>query len=62
MAAVRKVRPPKFNDTTGAIRALAMDAVQKANSGHPGAPVVSLNLGGLTLRTAAIFTCLLSTH
>ncbi len=39
MAAVRKVRPPKFNDTTGAIRALAMDAVQKANSGHPGAPM-----------------------
>ncbi len=39
MAAVRKVKPPKFNDTTGAIRALAMDAVQKANSGHPGAPM-----------------------
>ncbi len=39
MASVRKVRPPKFNDTTGAIRALAMDAVQKANSGHPGAPM-----------------------
>ncbi len=39
MAAVRKVRPPQFNDTTGAIRALAMDAVQKANSGHPGAPM-----------------------
>ena len=39
MAAARKVHPPKFNDTTGAIRALAMDAVQKANSGHPGAPM-----------------------
>ena len=39
MAAVRKVKSPKFNDTTGAIRALAMDAVQKANSGHPGAPM-----------------------
>ena len=39
MTSVRKVRPPKFNDTTGAIRALAMDAVQKANSGHPGAPM-----------------------
>jgi len=39
MAAARKVTPPKFNDTTGAIRALAMDAVQKANSGHPGAPM-----------------------
>jgi transketolase len=39
MAAVRNVKPPKFNDVTGAIRALAMDAVQKANSGHPGAPM-----------------------
>lgn len=39
MAAARNVTPPKFNDTTGAIRALAMDAVQKANSGHPGAPM-----------------------
>ena len=27
------------NKLTGAIRALAMDAVQKANSGHPGAPM-----------------------
>ncbi|MEQ1837482.1 MAG: transketolase [Candidatus Nitrotoga sp.] len=39
MVAARKVSPPKFNDITGAIRALAMDAVQKANSGHPGAPM-----------------------
>ena len=31
--------PPSFNNLTGAIRALAMDAVQKANSGHPGAPM-----------------------
>jgi len=30
---------PVFNKITGAIRALAMDAVQKANSGHPGAPM-----------------------
>ncbi len=30
------VAPSKL---TGAIRALAMDAVQKANSGHPGAPM-----------------------
>jgi transketolase len=28
-----------FTSLTGAIRALAMDAVQKANSGHPGAPM-----------------------
>ena len=33
------VQPPHFNDRSGAIRALAMDAVQKANSGHPGAPM-----------------------
>ncbi len=39
MTAVRRITPPKFNDITGAIRALAMDAVQKANSGHPGAPM-----------------------
>jgi len=39
MAAARKVTPPKFNDVTGAIRALAMDAVQKATCGHPGAPM-----------------------
>jgi len=39
MATIRNVKPPKFNDTTGAIRALAMDAVQKAKSGHPGAPM-----------------------
>ncbi|KYC28930.1 transketolase 1, thiamin-binding [Sterolibacterium denitrificans] len=31
--------PPMFNNLTSAIRALAMDAVQKANSGHPGAPM-----------------------
>ena len=33
------VKPPVFTPVTGAIRALAMDAVQKANSGHPGAPM-----------------------
>ena len=31
--------PPMFSNLTSAIRALAMDAVQKANSGHPGAPM-----------------------
>ncbi len=39
MQASRNVQPPVFNEITGAIRALAMDAVQKANSGHPGAPM-----------------------
>ncbi|HRD32673.1 MAG TPA: transketolase [Rhodocyclaceae bacterium] len=35
----RNVKPPVFNPLTGAIRALAMDAVQQAKSGHPGAPM-----------------------
>jgi transketolase len=39
MPSTRHVQPPVFNELTGAIRALAMDAVQKANSGHPGAPM-----------------------
>ena len=30
---------PVFTPITGALRALAMDAVQRANSGHPGAPL-----------------------
>ncbi|MCB1556332.1 MAG: transketolase [Alphaproteobacteria bacterium] len=30
---------PKHRDMANAIRALAMDAVQKANSGHPGMPM-----------------------
>ncbi|QDF98252.1 transketolase [Azoarcus sp. DD4] len=39
MSLSRNVKPPVFNPVTGAIRALAMDAVQQANSGHPGAPM-----------------------
>ena len=39
MTRARNVAPPSFNPVTGAIRALAMDAVQKAKSGHPGAPM-----------------------
>jgi transketolase len=39
MTADRSITPPKYNDITGAIRMLAVDAVQKANSGHPGAPM-----------------------
>ncbi|MDO8595907.1 MAG: hypothetical protein Q7R45_04705, partial [Sulfuricaulis sp.] len=30
---------PVRRDLANAIRALSMDAVQKANSGHPGAPM-----------------------
>ncbi|EPZ16945.1 transketolase [Thauera terpenica 58Eu] len=39
MQPTRNVKAPVFNPITGAIRALAMDAVQQANSGHPGAPM-----------------------
>ena len=30
---------PSRRDLANAIRALSMDAVQQANSGHPGAPM-----------------------
>jgi transketolase len=39
MSLTRNVQPPVFNPLTSAIRALAMDAVQQAKSGHPGAPL-----------------------
>src|SRR4026207_1211904 len=32
-------RPPPRRALANAIRALSMDAVQRANSGHPGAPM-----------------------
>jgi transketolase len=45
---------PSINDQANAIRALSMDAVQKANSGHPGAPMglaeVALALWGRHLK------------
>ncbi|MFZ9391029.1 MAG: hypothetical protein ACO240_02235, partial [Burkholderiaceae bacterium] len=31
--------PPQSSRMANAIRALSMDAVQKANSGHPGMPM-----------------------
>ncbi|NMG73169.1 transketolase [Aromatoleum diolicum] len=46
----RNVRPPVFNPVTGAIRALAMDAVQQANSGHPGAPMGMAEIGEVLWR------------
>jgi transketolase len=39
MGTSKNSEPPVFKDLTSAVRALAMDAVQKANSGHPGAPM-----------------------
>ncbi len=39
MSTFRDFDPPVFNLLTSAIRALAMDAVEKAKSGHPGAPM-----------------------
>ncbi|MDR2031491.1 MAG: transketolase [Azoarcus sp.] len=33
------VNAPAFNPLTGALRALSIDAIQKARSGHPGAPL-----------------------
>lgn len=35
----RKIAMPSRRELANAIRALSMDAVQKANSGHPGAPM-----------------------
>ena len=37
--AVAEINTAKHADMANAIRALAMDAVQQANSGHPGAPM-----------------------
>ena len=39
MGTYKDFEPPVFKNITNAVRALAMDAVQKANSGHPGAPM-----------------------
>ncbi len=39
MGIFRDFDAPVFKNLTSAIRALAMDAVQKANSGHPGMPM-----------------------
>ena len=39
MGTFKDFNPPVFKNLTSAVRALAMDAVQKANSGHPGMPM-----------------------
>ncbi|TIV10579.1 MAG: transketolase, partial [Mesorhizobium sp.] len=38
-AALKPVAAVSERDMANAIRALAMDSVQKANSGHPGMPM-----------------------
>ena len=38
-AALENPMSPPRSDLANAVRALSMDAVQKANSGHPGAPM-----------------------
>ena len=38
-AAPRNAGAPRFDDLANAIRALAMDAVEQAKSGHPGLPM-----------------------
>ena len=40
-SADRVLRPEsgRYDELANALRALAMDAVQQANSGHPGAPM-----------------------
>jgi transketolase len=39
LSSIKKRPMPNRRDLANAIRALSMDAVQKANSGHPGAPM-----------------------
>jgi transketolase len=39
MSTFNDFEPPVFTQLTSAIRALAMDAVQRAGSGHPGMPM-----------------------
>ena len=46
---------PVFRDLTSAIRALAMDAVQKANSGHPGMPMGMAEIAEVLEKVRPVF-------
>ena len=43
-------------DLANAIRALSMDAVQKANSGHPGAPMGMADIRSALVRSRPFYS------